>query len=117
MGGDFLEPVEKNPMLGLGGACRYLDEKFQPAFNLECEAIKRARNIFGLANINVMVPFCRTVEEGRKVVDLMEKNGLKKGGKPFSILPPDGHRRGGEAGEISLKEGGGGGGGLKNDQM
>jgi len=113
IGGEFFEPVEENPMLGFRGACRYLDEKFQPAFNLECEAIKRARNIFGLANINVMVPFCRTVEEGRKVVDLMEKNGLKKGGTPFSILPSDGHRRGGEAGGISLKERGGRGNGLK----
>ncbi len=85
IGGEFFEPLEENPMMGFRGACRYLDEKFQPAFNLECEAIKRARDVFGLTNINVMVPFCRTVEEGKKVKELMEKNGLKKEEKGLKV--------------------------------
>ncbi|MFH1451269.1 MAG: phosphoenolpyruvate synthase [bacterium] len=77
IGGELFEQGETNPMLGLRGAARYLDNKFQPAFFMECEAIKRARNVFGLTNISVMVPFCRTPEEGKKIVDLIEKAGLK----------------------------------------
>jgi len=79
IGGEFFEPTEANPMLGWRGASRYYDEKFKPAFEMECKAIKRAREKFGLKNIWTMVPFCRTVEEGKKVLFLMEKNGLKKG--------------------------------------
>ncbi len=79
IGGEFFEPEEANPMLGWRGASRYYDEKFRPAFELECQAIKKAREEFGLKNIWVMVPFCRTVEEGKKVLALMAKNGLKKG--------------------------------------
>jgi len=70
---------ESNPMLGWRGASRYYDEKFKPAFLMECEAIKRVRDVFGLKNIKLMIPFCRTVEEGKKVLALMEKSGLKKG--------------------------------------
>jgi len=80
IGGKIFEPDnEANPMLGWRGASRYYDEKFKPAFLMECEAIKRVRNIFGLKNIKLMIPFCRTVEEGKKVLNLMEKSGLKKG--------------------------------------
>ncbi|GAI16663.1 unnamed protein product, partial [marine sediment metagenome] len=80
VGGKLFEPEdEANPMLGWRGASRYYDEKFKPAFLMECEAIKRVRDIFGLKNIELMVPFCRTVEEGEKVLDLMKKAGLKKG--------------------------------------
>ena len=79
IGGELFEETETNPMLGFRGACRYLDEKFQPAFKMECKAIKRVRDSFGLKNVNVMVPFCRTVEEGRRVLGLMNKFGLKKG--------------------------------------
>jgi len=76
VGGELFEREEANPMLGFRGACRYLDKDFQPAFGMECEAIKRCRNVFGLKNISVMVPFCRTVEEGKRVKDLIKKFGL-----------------------------------------
>ena len=79
IGGELFEGEEANPMLGFRGACRYLDKDFQPAFKMECEAIKRVRNIFGLKNVVLMVPFCRTIEEGKKVIELMKKNGLAKG--------------------------------------
>lgn len=78
IGGELFEPEESNPMMGWRGASRYYDEKFKPAFEMECRAIKKAREIFGLKNIWVMVPFCRTVEEGKNVLELMAKNGLKK---------------------------------------
>jgi pyruvate,water dikinase len=79
IGGELYEGEEPNPMLGFRGACRYLDKEFQPAFMMECEAIKRIRDIFGLKNISIMVPFCRTVEEGKKVIGLINKSGLKQG--------------------------------------
>jgi pyruvate,water dikinase len=77
IGGYLYEPKEENPMLGWRGASRYYDPNFKQAFLMECEAIKRAREIFGLKNISVMVPFCRTLEEGGKVMDLIKKSGLK----------------------------------------
>jgi len=86
IGGQSFEPQESNPMLGWRGASRYYDEKFRPAFEMECRAIKKAREIFGLKNIWVMVPFCRTVEEGEKVLDLMKKNGLKKGDDDLKVI-------------------------------
>ena len=73
IGGELFEKDEENPMLGFRGACRYLDKEFQPVFGMECEAIKRCREIFGLKNISVMVPFCRTIEEGKKVLNLLKK--------------------------------------------
>ena len=79
IGGELFEPKEENPTLGWRGASRYYDKRFKPAFEMECQAIKKAREVFGLKNIWVMVPFCRTVKEGRKVLDLMTKSGLKKG--------------------------------------
>ena len=86
IGGGLFEPEESNPMLGWRGASRYYDEKFRPAFEMECKALKRAREVFGLKNIWVMVPFCRTVEEGKKVLDLMAKNGLKKGKDNLKVV-------------------------------
>ncbi|MDP1538569.1 MAG: phosphoenolpyruvate synthase, partial [bacterium] len=86
VGGELFEPEEANPMLGWRGASRYYDPKFQPAFEMECRVIKRAREIFGLKNIWLMVPFCRTPEEGRKVLELMEKNGLKKGKDGLKVI-------------------------------
>ena len=74
--GEIFEPEEENPMMGLRGASRYYNEKFQPAFKMECQAIKKARDEFGLKNIWLMVPFCRTPEEGKKVLTLMTKYGL-----------------------------------------
>jgi pyruvate,water dikinase len=79
LGGYLYEPKESNPMIGWRGASRYYDETFLPAFELECAALRKARDEVGLTNIKVMVPFCRTPEEGRKVIDLMKKFGLKQG--------------------------------------
>lgn len=79
IGGKYFEPEEDNPMLGWRGASRYYSDNYKEAFALECKAIKRVRDDFGLTNLKVMVPFCRTIEEGRKVLGEMEKNGLKKG--------------------------------------
>ncbi|HUU81644.1 MAG TPA: phosphoenolpyruvate synthase, partial [Acidobacteriota bacterium] len=79
VGGYLYEPKENNPMIGWRGASRYYDEKFMPAFELECRAIHRARIEVGLTNIKVMVPFCRTPEEGKKVIDLMKSLGLVQG--------------------------------------
>ncbi len=80
IGGELFEPKdEANPMLGWRGASRYYDKKFKPAFLMECKAIKRVRDIFGLGNVKVMIPFCRTAQEGKKVLDIMAEAGLKKG--------------------------------------
>ncbi|MDO8486425.1 MAG: phosphoenolpyruvate synthase, partial [Candidatus Staskawiczbacteria bacterium] len=78
LGGDLYEEEEENPMLGFRGACRYYDPKFKEAFILELKAIKKVREVFGLDNVQVMVPFCRTVQEGQKVLELMAENGLKR---------------------------------------
>jgi len=79
IGGKFFEPEESNPMIGWRGASRYYDSKFKEAFKLECAAIKKVREIFGLKNVVMMVPFCRTTEEAKKVLKIMEECGLKKG--------------------------------------
>jgi pyruvate,water dikinase len=79
IGGYLYEPEESNPMIGWRGASRYYDEKFKPAFGLECEAIKKVREDMGLTNVKVMVPFCRTAEEGRRVIKAMGDFGLKQG--------------------------------------
>lgn len=78
IGGKKYEPEEANPMLGWRGASRYYDPKFKPAFLLECAAIKKVRETMGLKNVIVMIPFCRTVEEGRKVLEIMAGAGLKR---------------------------------------
>ena len=77
-GGNEYEPKEENPMMGWRGASRYIDNKFKPAFMLEIEAIKRVRRIMGLKNVDVMIPFCRTLEEGKAVLNIIEKSGLRK---------------------------------------
>lgn len=79
LGGKIFEPEESNPMIGWRGASRYYDPRFDKAFGLECKAVKRVREEFGLKNLVVMVPFCRTVEEGKKVIAKMEEYGLKQG--------------------------------------
>jgi pyruvate,water dikinase len=79
IGGYRYEPEESNPMIGWRGASRYYDEKFKPAFGLECQAIKQVRDEMGLANVKVMVPFCRTPEEGRQVIEAMDEFGLRRG--------------------------------------
>ncbi|MEK7570404.1 MAG: phosphoenolpyruvate synthase [Patescibacteria group bacterium] len=76
VGGKAFEPIEGNPMIGWRGASRYYDPKYEPAFRLECLALKKVRDVMGLKNLKVMVPFCRTVEEGKKVIATMKKYGL-----------------------------------------
>jgi pyruvate,water dikinase len=78
VGGDLYEMQEENPMIGFRGASRYYDPKFKDAFVLECKAIKKVREEFGLDNVVVMIPFCRTLDEGRKVIQILEENGLKQ---------------------------------------
>ena len=77
IGGREYEPVESNPMIGWRGACRYYSPKFLPAFELECKAFKKVRDNMGLTNLKVMIPFCRTVEEGIKVQEIMASQRLK----------------------------------------
>lgn len=78
IGGSTFEPVEENPMLGFRGASRYYHERYQEGFAMECEALKRVRQDMGFTNVKVMIPFCRTVEEAKKVVAVMQKNGLDR---------------------------------------
>ncbi|WP_416304925.1 phosphoenolpyruvate synthase [Neptunicella sp. SCSIO 80796] len=86
IGGYQYEPDEENPMLGFRGASRYISEDFRDCFALECEAIKRVRNDMGLTNVEIMIPFVRTVEEGRKVVELLAEQGLKQGENGLRII-------------------------------
>ena len=79
VGGRAYEPLEENPMLGFRGASRYYDERYRDAFALECRAMKKVRDEMGLTNLKVMIPFCRTIEEGQKVIAEMSKNGLVRG--------------------------------------
>ena len=79
LGGKEYEPEEENPMIGWRGASRYTNPIFKPAFGLECEAVKRVREKFGLKNVQTMIPFCRTPEEGQQVLDIMNEFGLTKG--------------------------------------
>lgn len=78
IGGQYFEPQEENPMLGFRGASRYYNERYKAAFGLECAAIKVVREEMGLGNVKVMVPFCRTVEEGRQVIATMKEFGLDR---------------------------------------
>jgi pyruvate, water dikinase len=79
VGGRAYEPTEENPMLGFRGASRYYNSRYQAGFALECRAVKKVRDEMGLKNVKLMVPFCRTVEEGRKVIAEMAKHGLNRG--------------------------------------
>lgn len=85
IGGTEYEPEEDNPMLGWRGASRYYDPKYRDAFALECKAMKIVRNEMGLTNLKLMIPFCRTVEEGKKVQAEMRKNGLRRGENGLEI--------------------------------
>ncbi len=84
-GGKEFEPKEENPMIGWRGASRYYSENFREAFALECQAVLKAREEIGLVNLKVMVPFCRTVEEGKKVIAEMKKNGLVQGKEGLDV--------------------------------
>ncbi len=85
IGGKEFEPVEENPMIGFRGASRYYDDRYKAGFRLECLALLRAREDMGLVNIKPMIPFCRTVEEGEKVIALMAEYGLKQGENDLEI--------------------------------
>lgn len=85
IGGSKYEPLEENPMLGLRGSSRYYNKLYQEGFEMECSAIKMVREEMGLTNLKVMIPFCRTVEEGEKVLLEMANNGLKKGENGLEI--------------------------------
>ena len=85
IGGTKYEPKEDNPMIGWRGASRYYRKGYKEGFTLECKAFKKVREEFGLTNVKIMVPFCRTVEEGKKVIDIMAKNGLKQGDNELEI--------------------------------
>jgi pyruvate,water dikinase len=79
VGGQPYEPTEENPMIGFRGASRYYNERYRDGFALECRAMKQVRDDMGLTNLKIMIPFCRTVEEARRVLVEMEKHGLKRG--------------------------------------
>jgi pyruvate,water dikinase len=86
IGGDLFEPIEENPMLGFRGAARYISKDFRDCFALECEAMKKARDVLGYTNIELMVPFVRTLEEARGVVELLEQHGLKRGENGLRLI-------------------------------
>lgn len=79
IGGKPYEPVEENPMIGFRGASRYYNPRYQAGFALECRAVRKVREEMGLSNLKIMIPFCRTVEEGRRVLQEMARHGLKRG--------------------------------------
>ncbi|MCL5285903.1 MAG: phosphoenolpyruvate synthase [Nitrospirae bacterium] len=79
IGGAAFEPHEENPMLGFRGASRYISPRYEEGFALECQAIRRVRDVMGLTNVRIMIPFCRTLKEARGVIEVLEKNGLKRG--------------------------------------
>lgn len=85
VGGAQFEPHEENPMLGFRGASRYYNDYYREGFALECRAIKKVREDMGLENVKIMIPFCRTVEEGQKVIEIIEEHGLKRGEKGLEI--------------------------------
>lgn len=85
IGGKAYEPAEENPMIGFRGASRYYHPRYQAGFALECRAVRKVREEMGFTNLKVMIPFCRTVEEGRRVQAEMEKHGLKRGANGLEI--------------------------------
>ncbi len=86
IGGERYEPHEENPMLGFRGAARYVSERFRPCFELECAAIRKVRNEMGLRNVQLMIPFVRTVQQAKDVIDLLIANGLERGKDDLKII-------------------------------
>ena len=86
IGGEQYEPDEENPMLGFRGAGRYVAEDFRPCFELECAAIRKVRNRMGLENVQVMIPFVRTVQQARDVIDVLAENGLERGKDDLKLI-------------------------------
>jgi len=86
IGGKQYEPHEENPMLGFRGAARYVSDSFRPCFELECAALRKVRNEMGLRNVQIMIPFVRTVRQAKQVIDLMADNGLQRGKDDLKII-------------------------------
>jgi len=86
IGGDKYEPHEENPMLGFRGAARYVSEDFRPCFELECRALRRVRNDMGLGNVQIMIPFVRTVQQASDVIGLLAENGLERGKDDLKVI-------------------------------
>jgi pyruvate,water dikinase len=86
VGGQQYEPHEENPMIGFRGASRYISEDFRDCFAMECEALKRVRNEMGFTNVEVMIPFVRTLEEAKAVIELLEAHGLKRGENGLKVI-------------------------------
>jgi pyruvate,water dikinase len=86
IGGKRYEPVEENPMIGFRGAARYVSESFKPCFELECRALRRVREDMGLTNVQIMIPFVRTVQQAKDVIDLMALNGLERGKNDLKVI-------------------------------
>ena len=86
LGGKLFEPEEENPMIGFRGTSRYLSNDFRDCFELECRALKKVRDEMGLTNVEIMVPFCRTLEEAQQVIQLLGDNGLKRGENNLRII-------------------------------
>ncbi|MGR3899345.1 phosphoenolpyruvate synthase [Psychrobacter sp. 1176_08] len=86
LGGKLYEPSEENPMLGFRGASRYVSDNFRDCFELECKALKRVRDEMGLTNVEIMIPFVRTTGEAAQVIELLEKNGLKRGENGLRVI-------------------------------
>ncbi|AWY20051.1 phosphoenolpyruvate synthase [Moraxella bovis] len=86
IGGKLYEPHEENPMLGFRGASRYISDNFRDCFELECRALKYVRDDMGLTNVKIMIPFVRTTGEARQVIELLEKNGLKRGENSLEVI-------------------------------
>jgi pyruvate,water dikinase len=85
IGGAEFEPHENNPMLGFRGASRYYSDHYREGFALECQAIRRVRDEIGLRNVLIMIPFCRTIDEADKVIEVLEENGLQRGEKGLEV--------------------------------
>ncbi|WP_442871436.1 phosphoenolpyruvate synthase [Candidatus Thiodiazotropha sp. CDECU1] len=86
IGGKLYEPEEENPMIGFRGASRYISQSFRPCFELECRALKRVREEMGFDNVEIMIPFVRTLDEAAAVIQLLEENGLKRGENGLKVI-------------------------------
>jgi pyruvate,water dikinase len=86
IGGELFEPKEENPMLGFRGAARYVADSFRPCFELECAALRKVREDMGLRNVQIMIPFVRTVAQAKDVIDLLAVNGLARGKDELKVI-------------------------------
>ncbi len=86
IGGEIYEPDEENPMIGFRGAARYIDQDFRECFDMECQAMKHVRDVMGFTNVELMIPFVRTIDEAKAVTDIMAKNGLKRGDNGLRLI-------------------------------